>query len=134
MGKWLLALTFGLAACSSSNGNDAGAAGAAANAGSAGSDGIKLVWKSSGAGTAAFFIYTLNAERPAAICEFDASANAGELPATVLSKLDPGASYYLEFRGETRKDATVGVWTMQGFAYSYGFAFTGQSSSMVSLD
>jgi hypothetical protein len=98
------------------------------------SDGIHLTWASSGAGTAAFFIYAASGEHPAAVCQFDASANAGDLPAAVLTHVDPGAMYYLEFRGQTTADVQVGTWDMAGYAYSFGHALEGSVTTAVPLE
>jgi hypothetical protein len=83
------------------------------------SDGAKVVWTSTGAGTAFFAIFEFTGERPAAICEFDAAANAGELPAAVLEQLDAGAKYFLEFRGNSRAEVMSGMWDMSGSAYFF---------------
>jgi hypothetical protein len=84
------------------------------------SDGAKLVWTSDGAGTAFFAIFEYTGERPAAICQFDAAANAGELPAAVLEQLDAGAMYLTEFRGNSVADVMTGTWDMSGSAYAFG--------------
>jgi hypothetical protein len=56
------------------------------------SDGVHLTWASSGPGSVAFFLYALSGEHPAAVCQFDASAKAGDLPAAVLSHSTPACA------------------------------------------
>ncbi len=97
------------------------------------SDGMKLVWTSGGAGNVTFFVYELTGTRPAAACQFDAAANAGELPATVLGKLDPGTAYYLEFRGDGRADLMTGTFDMSAYADAYGYDFTTHMTTAVEL-
>ena len=88
------------------------------------SEGVKLAWTSAGAGDALLvLVQYADTPRPAVECRFDATANAGELPAVVLEKLDPGAGYTLEFRGNAWVDSTVGPWAMQAYALSYGIDF-----------
>jgi hypothetical protein len=94
------------------------------------SDGAKLVWTSTGVGTAFFAIFEFTGERPAAICEFDAAANAGELPALVLSQLDAGAKYLLELRGNSRAEVMSGMWDMSGSAYFFNAVSGGFETSI----
>lgn len=98
------------------------------------STGIHLTWASSGPGTAAFYIFGFSGEHPAAVCQFDASANAGDLPAAVLSHVDPGATYYFLFRGQTNVELQVGDWDMSGAAYSLGYALEGSMMPALALE
>ncbi len=83
------------------------------------SDGVRLVWSAAGAGTVFFSVFQFSGTRPAAICEFDAGAGAGDLPAIVLQQLDPGAKYFYALRGDARGFATDGSWQIETYAYAY---------------
>jgi hypothetical protein len=97
------------------------------------SDGAKLVWTSTGPGTVYFVIFALMGERPAAFCEFDAAANAGEMPAAVLEPLDPTLNYRYELRGDMRSEINVGGWEIDSAAYSFGTS-AALSSPIIDLD
>ena len=74
------------------------------------SDRLKLAWTSLGTGTAFFALFAYTGEHPAALCQFDAAANAGELPAAVLEKVDAGATYYIQLRGDSRAHLEMNGW------------------------
>ena len=84
------------------------------------SHGIQLRWTSHGTGTATFILLGFEAERFLATCEFDAAADRGELPATLLQELEPGTSYHLAFRGTTEVHATVGDWEIEASLSAVG--------------
>jgi hypothetical protein len=84
------------------------------------SAGVDLHWSSSGTGVAYFSLAGLHGQKSTAVCEFDASANAGQLPAVLLQALEPGPDYYLIFRGVTRARTDVGEWEFDANLLGYG--------------
>lgn len=83
-------------------------------------DGAALRWTSSGAGTAYFSLYGFYERKFAAVCEFDAAARAGTLPARLLQELEPGPDYRLIFRGMSRGRETVESWQLEASLAGYG--------------
>ncbi len=83
-------------------------------------DGATLSWTSSGPGLAYFSVYGFYDRKFAAVCEFDAAANAGVLPAVLLQELEPGPDYYLTFHGTTRARASVQGWELDAALAGYG--------------
>jgi hypothetical protein len=84
------------------------------------SDGAALRWTSSGSGIAYFSLYGFYDSKFAAVCEFDAAAHAGKLPAALLRELEPGPDYHLIFRGTSRAHATVEGWELDASLAGYG--------------
>ncbi|MET0795639.1 MAG: hypothetical protein ABW061_29245 [Polyangiaceae bacterium] len=84
------------------------------------SDGAALRWSSSGSGIAYFSLYGFYERKFAAICEFDARANAGELPAVLLQELESGPDYRVIFRGTSRAHASVEGWELDASLAGYG--------------
>lgn len=82
--------------------------------------GAKLTWQTSGAGSVFFSIYRLTGSAPrAAVCGFEAARQAGELPASVLEKLEPGDDYELTLRGDERVVTTADAFELEALALSY---------------
>ncbi len=78
------------------------------------SEGLKLRWLSRGRGTATFFLWGFEGRRFATTCEFDASAEHGELPAALLQQLEPSPTYNMTFRGTSVAHAKVGDFELEG--------------------
>ncbi len=56
----------------------------------------------------------------AAVCEFDATANGGELPAVLLQELEPGSDYFVSFHGASRAQARVQGYQLDASLAGYG--------------
>ena len=54
------------------------------------------------------------------MCEFDAAAHAGTLPASLLQELEPGPDYRVIFRGTSRSHASVDGWELDASLAGYG--------------